>query len=275
MFSPIFLHLSHRRGGRKTNSHKEFPDLHKGNKRMNRLFGGGGGGGAGAPKRVSPSEVRPSLGAGAPPWRDIHAYLKPRVRAISPPEASKLIANQRLVVLDVRFTPDYETGRLPDSLHCPYIVGGPLGPLSGLSLWEIGIPVGIRGGLKERNANFPQEAIDTLGSDAFGGKDVLVVCERGGSLVKPPIPKGKSGIEDTKSTSLQACYELAQCGVTGIRYIEGGLNQYYEEQETTNRVEVKGEGGERNPNATWPGDKEWFGYRQFKNKDPTKGRREF
>ena len=146
---------------------------------------------------------------------------------------------------------------------------------SGLSLWEVGIPVGVRGGLKERNKDFAPQAVDALGADAFGGRDVIVVCERGGSLVRDCIPAGSSiSIEDTKAVSLQACYELAQCGVTGLRYIEGGLNEYYETQEVAGGI-LKGEGGPKNPDADWPGNWEWFGYRQFKFKDPRKGRREF
>ena len=233
-------------------------------------------GGRGKAKGVPPEDVKPALGKGAPKWREIHAYLRSYpVKTTTPEETSAMLERNRAVVLDVRFAPDFEAWRIPGSVSVPYIVGGPLGPLSGLSLWEVGIPVGVRGGLKERNKDFAPQAVDALGADAFGGRDVIVVCERGGSLVRDCIPAGSSiSIEDTKAVSLQACYELAQCGVTGLRYIEGGLNEYYETQEVAGGI-LKGEGGPKNPDADWPGNWEWFGYRQFKFKDPRKGRREF
>jgi len=89
---------------------------------------------------------------------------------------------------------------------------------------------------------------------------------RGGSLVQVP-PKNRGLTDATKGAgSLPGAFELYQAGYTNLYHLCGGVNQYYQDCAFDAKLpEGVGE---------WPGDSEFFGYRQFKGKDRLRGQRD-
>ena len=95
----------------------------------------------------------------------------------------------------------------------------------------------------------------------------------GGSLEEPPVPEFATGqgYDFTKSQALQCAYELVQAGYTNLSYVRGGCNDWFEDAHNdAEGVLPKGEG-----QGPWLGHSEVYAYRQFRMKDPTKGRRTF
>lgn len=213
--------------------------------------------------RASGPAVVPGLGKGSPPWREQHAFLRRfGVATLEPVEAWEEVKAGRAVLLDVRFGDDPKTWRIEPSLSVPYVKSGAFGRLAGLSLWEFGIPVGLRGGVKVRDVLF----VDNVREAVADLNTPLVLCdELGGSLVRDCASKGAL-LDLTRSMSLMAAYELAQAGYTTLSYVEGGYNGWYESAAFSDSL-PSGLG-------TWPGDLQWFGYRQFVGNDPTKGARD-
>ena len=95
---------------------------------------------------------------------------------------------------------------------------------------------------------------------------IILACIWGGSLVREP-PKNRGLTDDTKGAgSLPGAFELYQAGYTNLYHMYGGVNQYYQDCALDESL-IDGEG-------IWPGDLEWFGYRQFVGKDRLKGQRD-
>ena len=211
------------------------------------------------------TEVIPGLGRDSPHWSLTHAYLRERgVRALAPADAWAAMQHGATLV-DVRFGPDFDEWRVPGAVSVPYTYSTPLRRLLGLSLWEFGIPIGLRGGVKLRDPNFTRGALAALPDTRA---PLILADQLGGSLVRDAVPLGGSyGImlDSTRSQALMAAYELSQVGYEDLAYVEGGFNDWYEEAALGGELPA-GEG-------RWPGDKEWFGYRQFRGNDPRKGYR--
>ena len=119
--------------------------------------------------------------------------------------------------------------------------------------------------VKLRDPNFTRGALAALPDTRA---PLILADQLGGSLVRDAVPLGGSyGImlDSTRSQALMAAYELSQVGYEDLAYVEGGFNDWYEEAALGGELPA-GEG-------RWPGDKEWFGYRQFRGNDPRKGYR--
>lgn len=138
------------------------------------------------------------------------------------------------------------------------------------SLWEFGIPIGLRGGLKARDPEFADKVRAAFPDTST---HLMLLDIAGGSLEEPPVPEFATGqgYDFTKSQALQCAYELVQAGYTNLSYVRGGCNDWFEDAHNdAEGVLPKGEG-----KGPWLGHSEVYAYRQFRMKDPTKGRRTF
>jgi len=196
--------------------------------------------------------IVPGMGPGAREWRRIHKELKTKykMRTVGSAECAKMM-RQNAVLLDVRFEPDFEQWSVPGSVSCPYVEGGILAKLR--------LP-----GFKKVKANFVDE-VEALVPDK---NTKIIMCDIwGGSLERDP-PENKSFTDPTKGAgSLPAAFEMYQAGYKNLFHLRGGVNQYYEDCETDKNLP------EPDP-STWPGNLEWFGYRQFNGKNRARGQRD-
>ena len=134
--------------------------------------------------------------------------------------------------------------------HVPYVTGGFLAKLR--------LP-----GFKKKNVDFVKQ-VEAAVPDK--NAKIILACIWGGSLVREP-PKNRGLTDDTKGAgSLPGAFELYQAGYKNLYHLYGGVNQYYQDCAFDDTL-VEGVG-------TWPGDLEWFGYRQFVGKDRLKGQRD-
>jgi len=186
-----------------------------------------------------------------PKWPEVWEWLnyEQNMETLDSAEAVKLMKKGG-VLLDVRFEPDYDKWSVPGSVSVPYVAGGVLAKLR--------LP-----GFKKKNADFVamvQAAIPDKKTK------IVLACIWGGSLVRAP-PKNRGLTDDTKGAgSLPGAFELYQAGYTNLFHLYGGVNQYYQDCAFDSDL-PEGVG-------VWPGDIEWFGYRQFKQKDRLKGQRD-
>ena len=196
--------------------------------------------------------IVPGMGPGAREWRRIHKELKTKykMRTVGSAECAQMM-RQNAVLLDVRFEPDFEQWSVPGSVSCPYVDGGILAKLR--------LP-----GFKKVKANFVDE-VEALVPDK---NTKIIMCDIwGGSLERDPS-ENKSFTDATKGAgSLPAAFEMYQAGYKNLFHLRGGVNQYYEDCETNKNLP------EPDP-STWPGNLEWFGYRQFKGKNRARGQRD-
>ena len=198
--------------------------------------------------------IVPCLGPGMCKWPDAWNYLvkEKRMQTVDARGAVKMMQKEGAVILDVRFSPDFEQWSIPSSINVPYVDGGIFAKLR--------IP-----SFKKKNMNFVndvREAVPDL------NKTIILVDVWGGTLLKEP-PKNRGLTDDTKGAgSLPAAFEMYQVGYTRLFHLAGGVNQYYEDAYYfPNEIPEPTE-------AKWPGDLEWFGYRQFLGKDRGRGQRD-
>ena len=159
-------------------------------------------------------------------------------------------AKKGALIVDVRFQPDSEQWSIPGSINVPYIEGGLLAKLR--------LP-----GFKKKNMNF----VNDMQRVAELKQDIILVDIWGGTLLSEP-PKNRGLTDNTKGAgSLPAAFEMYQVGYTKLYHLAGGVNQYYEDA-------YKYPNELPEPDSKWPGDLEWFGYRQFNGKDRAKGQRD-
>ena len=186
-----------------------------------------------------------------PKWPEVWRWLndEKKMDTLDSRDASKLV-KRGAVLLDVRFEPDYEKWSIPGSVHVPYVTGGFLAKLR--------LP-----GFKKKNVDFVKQ-VEAAVPDK--NAKIILACIWGGSLVREP-PKNRGLTDDTKGAgSLPGAFELYQAGYKNLYHLYGGVNQYYQDCAFDDTL-VEGVG-------TWPGDLEWFGYRQFVGKDRLKGQRD-
>lgn len=198
--------------------------------------------------------IVPGMGPGAREWVQIHAELKRgyKMKTVSSVEAIKLTANGKGVLLDVRFAPDYAQWAIPGSMSVPYVEGGFLAS-------ALRLP-----GFKKVNPRFVDDVERVIPDKRT---KIVLMDIWGGSLEADP-PTNKSFTDPTKGAgSLPAAFELYQAGYKNLYHMRGGVNQYYEDCETIKSLP------EPDP-KTWPGNKEFFGYRQFNGKDRARGQRD-
>ena len=199
--------------------------------------------------------IVPGVGKGMPKWPEVWLWLneEKRMRTLDSAEAAKMCfggGKRNAVLLDVRFEPDYEKWSIPGSVHVPYVTGGVLAKMR--------LP-----GFKKKNVDFVSQ-VERLVPDK--NTEIVLACIWGGSLVREP-PKNRGLTDDTKGAgSLPGAFELYQAGYRNLYHLHGGVNQYYQDCAFDASL-PEGEG-------TWPGDLEWFGYRQFVGKDRLKGQRD-
>ena len=198
-----------------------------------------------------PDGIVPGVGKGMPKWPEVWEWLnyEKRMQTVDSAEAVAMI-RKGAVLLDVRFDPDYEKWSIPGSVHVPYVTGGIVAKMR--------LP-----GFKRKNEDFVR-----LVREAIPDKrtKIIVACIWGGSLVREP-PKNRGLTDDTKGAgSLPGAFELYQDGYEILYHLYGGVNQYYQDCAFDENL-PEGEG-------VWPGDLEWFGYRQFIQKDRLKGQRD-
>lgn len=214
--------------------------------------------------------ILPGFGSKAPHWSKIHAYLKGKgVKPISPLDCWRRAESGRLTLLDVRFKLDYDQWSIEPSVSVPYVYTTILRRIWGLSLWEFGIPIGLRGGLKGRDEQFVAKVEALLPNKR---QPIAILDIAGGSLEEEPLPEFSRGmnIDRTRSQALQCAYELTQAGYSNLFYVRGGCNDWHEM--AANELEGKlPQGGPGN----WLGHDEVYAYRQYRFKDATKGRRTF
>ena len=209
---------------------------------------------AGAPFPVgTPDEngIVPGVGKGMPKWPEVWTWLnyEKKMQTVDSAEAVAMM-KKGAVFLDVRFEPDYEKWSVPGSVHVPYVTGGVLAKMR--------LP-----GFKKKNVDFVSQVEAAIPDKKT---KIILACIWGGSLVREP-PKNRGLTDDTKGAgSLPGAFELYQAGYTNLYHLYGGVNQYYQDCAFDDRL-IEGEG-------TWPGDLEWFGYRQFIGKDRLKGQRD-
>lgn len=195
--------------------------------------------------------IVPGIGKGMPKWPEVWSWLREekKMKTIDSKECSQLM-KRGAVLLDVRFEPDYEKWSVPGSVSVPYVLGGFLAKLR--------LP-----GFKKKNVDFVAQVESAIPDKKT---KIILTCIWGGSLVREP-PKNRGLTDDTKGAgSLPGAFELYQAGYTNLYHLYGGVNQYYQDCAFDKSL-VEGEG-------TWPGDIEWFGYRQFNGKDRLKGQRD-
>ena len=197
--------------------------------------------------------IVPGMGSGAREWRRIHAELreKYKMQTVSAKECVQMMARQRAVLLDVRFQPDYEQWSVPGSVSVPYVSGGILAKMR--------LP-----GFKKVNANFVEDVERALPDKTTK----IILCDIWGGSLETQPPENKSFTDPTKGAgSLPGAFELYQAGYKNLYHLRGGVNQYYEDCEKDKSLP------EPDP-KTWPGNLEWFGYRQFNGKDRARGQRD-
>ena len=195
--------------------------------------------------------IVPGVGKGMPKWPEVWEWLnyEKKMETLDSAEAVELV-KRGAVLLDVRFEPDYEKWSVPGSVHVPYVTGGILAKMR--------LP-----GFKKKNLDFVSQVEEAIPDK---NTKIILACIWGGSLVREP-PKNRGLTDDTKGAgSLPGAFELYQAGYTNLYHLHGGVNQYYQDCAFNTNL-PEGEG-------TWPGDLEWFGYRQFKQKDRLKGQRD-
>jgi hypothetical protein len=96
----------------------------------------------------------------------------------------------------------------------------------------------------------------------------IILCDIWGGSLETQPPENKSFTDPTKGAgSLPGAFELYQAGYKNLYHLRGGVNQYYEDCEKDKSLP------EPDP-KTWPGNLEWFGYRQFNGKDRARGQRD-
>ena len=89
----------------------------------------------------------------------------------------------------------------------------------------------------------------------------------GGSLERDPS-ENKSFTDATKGAgSLPPRSRCTRRGTRICFILASGVNQYYEDARQNKNLP------EPDP-STWPGNLEWFGYRQFKGKNRARGQRD-
>ncbi|OUS42911.1 Rhodanese-like domain-domain-containing protein [Ostreococcus tauri] len=205
--------------------------------------------------RANARGIVPGMGPGAREWRLIHKELKTKYRmpTVSSAECAKMMrqGGKPATLLDVRFGPDFEQWAVPGSVSVPYVEGGILAKLR--------LP-----GFKKVNARF----VDDVERAIPDKTTKIILCDIwGGSLEREP-PENKSFTDPTKGAgSLPAAFELYQAGYKNLYHLRGGVNQYFEDCETNKDLP------EPDPKS-WPGNLEWFGYRQFNGKDRARGQRD-
>ena len=204
--------------------------------------------------RANARGIVPGMGPGAREWRLVHAELKKKYRmpTVSASECVRMMrGRERATLVDVRFAPDFEQWSVPGSVSVPYVEGGFLAKLR--------LP-----GFKTVNPRFVEDVEAKIPDKTTK----IILCDIwGGSLERDP-PENKSFTDPTKGAgSLPAAFELYQAGYKNLYHLRGGVNQYFEDCEKDKSLP------EPDP-ATWPGNLEWFGYRQFNQKNRAKGQRD-
>jgi hypothetical protein len=203
--------------------------------------------------------IIPCLGPGMCNWPDAWNYLakQKKMETIDARTCMKMIKNknvqQQALIIDCRFEPDFEQWSIPGSVNVPYVHGGFLAKLR--------LP-----GFKKKNLDFVN---DVRRLEPNLNRKIILVDIWGGSLFKEP-PSNRGLTDDTKGAgSLPAAFELYQVGYTKLYHLSGGVNQYYEDA-----YYYPNELPEPPVDKKWPGDLEWFGYRQFNGKDRARGQRD-
>ena len=147
-------------------------------------------------------------------WSSIQLALKNKYR-VSDVDASDLpalVSSGKVTLVDVRPPNEYAEWHNPSSVNIATAK-----PRKNLLKRSIGFFIGIKGGLKEENEEFEQEAATYLPNK---NAPVVCVCMKGGSLEPSNL---KTNIDPTDSPSLRAAYRLCEMGYTNVRHVEGGL----------------------------------------------------
>ncbi|GAX77226.1 hypothetical protein CEUSTIGMA_g4672.t1 [Chlamydomonas eustigma] len=151
-------------------------------------------------------------------WSEIYEYLVSdgRVKPLTP-EAAYAKANKKgAVLVDVRLEQKYSAGHAAGSLSVPLYR-----PIQG---WDLPSTIRRIGfsffGIypaTELNPDFIDVAQETLQK----GKEIILVCEMGGTL------ENKVGTSTGfQSRSLKAAYFLLQAGFSKVSYCQGGIAQW-------------------------------------------------
>lgn len=154
------------------------------------------------------------------PWPEVQTELREKlgVKPMEPDAMVAACAAGKAVMVDVRPPNEYEEWHAPGSVNLASAK-----PRKNLLKRSIGYFIGVKGGLKEENEEFEEEAADRLPDKRA---TIVTVCMKGGSLE----PSGLStSIDPTDSPSLRVAYRLKLLGYRDVRYCVGGLPLAIEE----------------------------------------------
>jgi rhodanese-related sulfurtransferase len=153
-------------------------------------------------------------------WRDIYNSLQSTgVKQVDATDAYAKSKSGGAVLVDVRLGNKYDSSHAAGALSIPLY-----NPIQNWDLPSIirraGFAFfGIYG--TELNTNFADDVLSRIPR----GKQVIVVCENGGTL------ENKSGTKyGFQSRSLKAIYYLQQAGFKNVSYVKGGVAQWAREQ---------------------------------------------
>ncbi|GBF94343.1 hypothetical protein Rsub_06965 [Raphidocelis subcapitata] len=151
-------------------------------------------------------------------WQSIYFDLLAGGGVPSVTPAAAFAKRKSAVLVDVRLSMKYEKGHPEGARSLPlYIPIQGWGPAA--TIRRIGFSFfGIYG--TELNTSFAEEVASLVPK----GREVILVCERGGSL------QNKSGTKfGFESRSLKAAYYLRKAGYSKVSYVEGGLSRWVSE----------------------------------------------
>lgn len=149
-------------------------------------------------------------------WRDIYKTLQSTgVKQIDAKEAYAKSKSGGAALVDVRLVNKYESSHAAGALSIPLY--------NPIQSWDLPSTIrragfaffGIYG--TELNTSFADDVLSRIPK----GKQVIVICENGGTL------ENKSGTKyGFQSRSLKAIYYLQQAGFKNVSYVKGGIAQW-------------------------------------------------
>ena len=153
-------------------------------------------------------------------WQIMHEELtKAGVRSVGTADVDSL-RRAGAVFIDVRPSNDFEKGHIEGSISVPLfqpITGWDGNKLARRAAYAF---FGIANGT-EANENFEAEVM----AAADKGDRIVMVCATGGTLESSTnFKRGK------QSRSLMAAYEMLLLGFKDIKFVDGGINQWYMEE---------------------------------------------